>query len=155
MRQRPLNSSVSVHTKVTAVICAIVVALLAAVLAVWPTNQTLHAITWVRPHVLENESILLFDNGTFEARFSFDIGPASKSVGTWRKREDLKTDHVITLEPSAGSPKFVAAYGHLFVRTLKSGEQVLVPGNDVVAFDAGDRFSEYAAFHREVASAAR
>ena len=140
---------------IPAIICALVVALIAGMLAVWPVNKELHVVVWTRPNALESESILLFDNGTFEASFSFDVGPASKAVGTWHKREDLKTEEVIALKPTGGSAQFVDNYGHLFVRTLGTGEEVLVPGINVASFDAGDKFSESAAFHRKVVSAAR
>jgi hypothetical protein len=147
-----------VHVKsvaIPAIICALVIALMAGVLAVWPGDKELHAVAWIRPDALASESILLFDNDTFEASFSFDVGPASKSIGTWHKREDLKTEEVITLEPTGGSAKFVNDYGQLFVRTLGTGEKVLVPGMNVASFDAGEKFSESAAFHQKVVTTAR
>jgi hypothetical protein len=140
---------------IQAIICALVVALIAGMLVLWPSNKELHAVAWTRPHALESESILLFDNGTFEACFSFDVGPASKSVGTWHKREDLKTEEVIALEPAADSARFVNDYGQLFVRTLGTGEEVLVPGIDVASFDSGKKFSESVAFHHKIIGAAR
>ena len=136
-------------------VCAIVVAMIAGIVVAAAAGEAAHGVVWVRPHALENESIVLFDNGTFAAQFSFDIGPSLKSSGHWNKRQDLATEQIVLLEPTPDSGNLADSYRHLFVRVLPNGEPVLVPGIDVAAFDAGDRFSESSAFHRKIAGAAR
>jgi hypothetical protein len=107
-----------------------------------------HTVTWSRSFIPAGETLRLSENGTYYAELWLDIGPNSESRGRWQE-----SNGIITLHPEheAGLSRRLS---RTYMRRQVAGEQVLVPSEDLAAFEE-EQFGSTLAFHVQAKRTAR